>query len=625
MNTKYKKVIPLQGGNVVKSKKLINLEIQKALEEKGDVDILHKILHKFQSLYRWITTNTWPPEEYVYQEQSFVISDDSQKYYYNLNYIQRIFITFEDPESSKVATIISFIITVFIFIALLGFIISTQPDNKYIPETCSAPVCDHDIILCPDTVICEPLHDPIFEDIDFICVVVFSFEYFMKVFLVPFMPGRICGINYTDIEFNSFKHMFYFLIKSENIIDLVAILPTFIGILTKMDGSDSSTFVRVLRLARVLRVLKFTNNHQGLMGVLLKTLGDAKPMIMIISFLALIGVTFLSAIIFHFEQGVYTVNEDFPKGAFLRPNIRHDGMEQSPYSSLEASFYNMVITFCAVGYGDIYPTSSAGRLTACCAGYISLLVIALPVAVLNRHFYKEYQFLNAYLNKKKEEKLQMEVKSKLLLEDSKFMKYVAVFKKSILVQNTSQSVKNMEIIEYTDETSNIPIVDIKELLDLSIGVDQVIRSTRNKGREEKKYFVDLTEKFNHNECLISTIVLHTEKQTKDIEIKHRKEHELDNILADNKDDDSAINFETFLDSNSKSLLVPTIYNHHFLINDSMSLDFYRTYNLSFAERIFVFFEHSTSCLLAKYFDYLLTLAILVGVIGTLLGTIREYQ
>lgn len=624
MSANYNKIIPLEnvGEQEAKSQKLINLELQKALQDKEDVDIHEKIIHKFRSFYRWISTNTWPPEEYEYQAQSYVITDINEKYYYKLNYIQRIFVTLDDPESSKVATILSFIMTIFIFIALVGFIASTQPNNKYIPKTCSNPACDHDI-LCPNSIVCEPLHDPIYEKLDFICVSIFTIEYLLRLILVPFIPGRIAGMNNTDVEYHTFKHVFYFLIKTENIIDLIAILPTFIGVLTMTDASESSTFVRVLRLARVLRVLKFTNNHQGLMGVLLKTLSDAKPMILIISFLALIGVTFLSAIIFHFEQGIFTVNEDFPEGAFLRPNIRADGMEKSPYTSLEASFYNMVITFCAVGYGDIYPTSSAGRFTACCAGYISLLVIALPVAVLNRHFYKEYQHLNAYLNKKKEEKLQVEVKSKSLLINPKFMKYINVFKKSILVQNTSTRDLNHD---YSDETTNLRIADIKELLDLSIGIDQIIRSTRNKGRDEKKHFSNLTEQFEHNESLISSIVLHTEKQTKIIENKIKDDHETDNIISNNRDaDESSYNFDTFLDANAQSYFVPVIYNHHFLINDSMSIDFFRTYNLSFLERIFVFFEFNTSCIIAKYFDHLLTIAIVVGVIGTLLGTIREYQ
>jgi hypothetical protein len=44
-------------------------------------------------------------------------------------------------------------------------------------------------------------------------------------------------------------------------------------------------------------------------------------------------------------------------------------------------------------YGDFYPTTALGRLTACVASYVGILCIALPVTIVGTHFTNEYDRL----------------------------------------------------------------------------------------------------------------------------------------------------------------------------------------------------------------------------------------
>ena len=62
------------------------------------------------------------------------------------------------------------------------------------------------------------------------------------------------------------------------------------------------------------------------------------------------------------ERGVWTVNDDFPHGAFLRPSVGGLGREQSPFGDIPSSFWWVVVTTTTVGYGDYYPTTPTGKL-----------------------------------------------------------------------------------------------------------------------------------------------------------------------------------------------------------------------------------------------------------------------
>lgn len=51
------------------------------------------------------------------------------------------------------------------------------------------------------------------------------------------------------------------------------------------------------------------------------------------------------------EEGVYTVNEDYPGGHYLRPN-GYGGQTLSPFDSIPSSLYYMIVTITTVGYGE---------------------------------------------------------------------------------------------------------------------------------------------------------------------------------------------------------------------------------------------------------------------------------
>ena len=66
-----------------------------------------------------------------------------------------VFVTFEVESSSKWAKIISVVLKAFIVMAIVCYILSTEPSLRVSPTTCNNPDCDNDPVLCPGYQVCQ--------------------------------------------------------------------------------------------------------------------------------------------------------------------------------------------------------------------------------------------------------------------------------------------------------------------------------------------------------------------------------------------------------------------------------------------------------------------------------------
>lgn len=147
------------------------------------------------------------------------------------------------------------------------------------------------------------------------------------------------------------------------IIDLLSILPTYLGILYPSTKYLSS--IRILRLFRIFRIFRLTKFLRGgnlLIGALKRTQAQ---IVVFLSFVILVGVVLGSL--------MYILEVDTP------------GLN---ITTMPTGIYWALVTLTTIGYGDITPVTSSGRFLASIVMVLGYGVIAVP-GILAVGAYKE--------------------------------------------------------------------------------------------------------------------------------------------------------------------------------------------------------------------------------------------
>ena len=139
------------------------------------------------------------------------------------------------------------------------------------------------------------------------------------------------------------------------IVDLVAILPTYISLL--LPGTQYLMVIRVLRLLRVFRILKlaqFINESE----VLLKAMRASARKIAVFLFAVLTLVLIFGSLLYLIEG------------------------DENGFTSIGISCYWAITTLTTVGYGDISPQTPLGRAVASIIMVMGYGVIAVPTGIV---------------------------------------------------------------------------------------------------------------------------------------------------------------------------------------------------------------------------------------------------
>lgn len=139
------------------------------------------------------------------------------------------------------------------------------------------------------------------------------------------------------------------------IIDLVSIIPTYLGIF--FAGTHFLTIVRTFRLLRVFRILGLSS-YVGQASALGEGLAASKQKI----------VVFLGAVL--------SVN------IFIGTLMYLIEGPANGYTSIPRSIYWAIVTMTTVGYGDIAPQTALGQSIAAFAMIIAYSIIAVPTGIV---------------------------------------------------------------------------------------------------------------------------------------------------------------------------------------------------------------------------------------------------
>ncbi|XP_051509454.1 potassium voltage-gated channel subfamily D member 1-like [Myxocyprinus asiaticus] len=245
---------------------------------------------------------------------------------------ERLWRAFENPHTSTMALVFYYVTGFFIAVSVIANVVETVPCRPLKGSKRDLP--------------CGEKFSLAFFCMDTACVLIFTFEYLMRLFAAP----SRCK----------------FMRSVMSVIDVVAIMPYYIGLVMPENEDVSGAFV-TLRVFRVFRIFKFSRHSQGL-RILGYTLKSCASELGFLLFSLTMAIIIFATVMFYAEKGTKGTN----------------------FTSIPASFWYTIVTMTTLGYGDMVPNTIAGKIFGSICSLSGVLVIALPVPVIVSNFSRIY-------------------------------------------------------------------------------------------------------------------------------------------------------------------------------------------------------------------------------------------
>ncbi len=213
-----------------------------------------------------------------------------------------------------------------------------------------------------------------FRIFDFFTVMVFSTEYIIRI-----VTAHLTKDNQGKTRWQSIKE---YVISFAGIVDLLSILPFYLDF-TNLD----LRVLRMLRLLRFFRVFKITRYNDS-MKLVADVIKDKRSEIGVIMGLIIIIMIISSFIMFYAEH------ERQP--------------EQFP--NVLGCLWWAIVTMTTIGYGDVYPVTTMGKLIGSIMAILGIGLVAMPTGIISAGFLEK-------INEKQEkEKKQEKTKEQQQIE-----------------------------------------------------------------------------------------------------------------------------------------------------------------------------------------------------------------
>lgn len=158
------------------------------------------------------------------------------------------------------------------------------------------------------------------------------------------------------------RRPFGYIFSFYGIVDLLATLPLYIALL--FPGTGYLISVRAVRLLRIFRILKLTN-FVGASNQLVQALSKSRAKIAVFLFSVIVLCIIFGTIMYMIE-----------------------GPEHG-FTSIPTSIYWTIVTLTTVGFGDITPGTTVGKLLSMIIMILGYGIIAVPTGLVTAQFMKE--------------------------------------------------------------------------------------------------------------------------------------------------------------------------------------------------------------------------------------------
>ena len=189
-----------------------------------------------------------------------------------------------------------------------------------------------------------------FHVIEIITILVFCVEYALRIWTADYLyPGK-----------SEFCSRLRFVISFDGIIDLLTILPFFF--------LSGMVIFRMLRVARIFHLFRLNARYDSF-NVITTVLYEKRNQIISSVFIVLILMLASSLCMY---------------------SVEHDSQPQVFRNAFSGIWWSMS-TLLTVGYGDIYPVTTLGRVMAICIAYLGVGAVAIPTGIISAGFVEQYQ------------------------------------------------------------------------------------------------------------------------------------------------------------------------------------------------------------------------------------------
>ncbi|MFN8828319.1 MAG: cyclic nucleotide-gated ion channel [Labrys sp. (in: a-proteobacteria)] len=197
------------------------------------------------------------------------------------------------------------------------------------------------------------VHEPVFLTIEIVSVIVFTVEYLLRLWSsVEHPPFR--GLSPAMARLRHALHPMA-------LVDLLAILPFYLSFVFEQD-------LRVLLAFRLLRFFKLARYSPGLTSLMDAVRSERHALIAcaVIQF----GAVLTTATVMHL--------------------VEHKA-QPAAFGSIPSAMWWAVVTLSTVGYGDVVPVTTLGKVVGAFTMMLGLVMLGLPVGIIASAFAREIQ------------------------------------------------------------------------------------------------------------------------------------------------------------------------------------------------------------------------------------------
>ena len=188
-----------------------------------------------------------------------------------------------------------------------------------------------------------------------------GFEWFLTIlFTIEYIARLSCA-----------RHPLRYAISFWGIIDLLSILPTYIGLFLVDGHADSFVILRSIRLLRAFRVLKLWRMMRDA-EELYDAIWKARHKIVVFLIVVLVAVTISGTLMYFVENVMPRISA---KGNL--PEAQEEFIE-SQFDSIPQAMYWAIVTMTTVGYGDIVPKTVVGKFISATLILLGYSLIIVP-------------------------------------------------------------------------------------------------------------------------------------------------------------------------------------------------------------------------------------------------------